>query len=212
MFRAGSLPARVASVALAAAIALGFWIQTLPQPSLHPAGPAVGAASPVARPGYSDAEVNFPLAGELGIPLPGVSLKRTLLTSSGRLQAWGGAVRQVAHRPVAGYGFGTEGRVFVDRWSTFVGSLPENAYVGLALQLGIVGLVLAALLVLVLVAAARRRLLSSRPGIATACLGALVAGLVLAVVQSYLFSVGNIAATSVWICAFLLAAAGASDA
>ena len=46
-------------------------------------------------------------------------------TSSGRTQAWRGAIGQAEQRPVVGYGFGTESRVFIDRWSGFVGSVPE---------------------------------------------------------------------------------------
>ena len=91
--------------------------------------------------------------GELGIPLPGASLRRRLVTSSGRRDAWGGAIRQAAQRPIVGYGFGTEARAFIDRWSGFVGSVPENSYIGLALQLGVVGLVVFALLVSSLLAA-----------------------------------------------------------
>ena len=40
-------------------------------------------------------------------------------------------------------------------------------------------------------------------GLAAACFAVLVVGLALAVVQSYVYSVGNTATMSIWICAFL---------
>src|SRR5439155_1395691 len=62
--------------------------------------------------------------------------------SSGRSQAWGGALHTAAQRPVAGYGFGTEEHAFVDRYYTFDSGRPENSYIGALLQLGVAGLVL----------------------------------------------------------------------
>ena len=137
------------------------------------------------------------------------SYQRTLLSSGGRLQAWEGAIDQAANRPVAGYGFGTEQLAFVDRYLQFDSALPENSYIGAALQLGLVGLVLLlALAVFALGAYARSafQLPSSAAATASACAGAFIAALTIAVTQSYLFSVGNIVTASAWISAFLLAA------
>jgi exopolysaccharide production protein ExoQ len=133
--------------------------------------------------------------------------KRTILTSSGRLAAWRGAIRQVEDRPLAGYGFGTEARVFVNRYAGFDSQLPENSYIGISLQLGLVGLVLVlavALAPLARVAVAARRLDPARRAMATACAGAATAALVAAVTQSYLLSVGNVATATTWISLFLL--------
>ena len=47
---------------------------------------------------------------------------------------------QAAERPIAGYGFGTEDTVFVDRFYSFDGGFVENTYLGLFLQLGAAGL------------------------------------------------------------------------
>ena len=58
-----------------------------------------------------------------------------MLSSSGRFEAWRGAIRQGNERPIAGYGFGTEGDVFVDRYYGLDSNLTENSYVGLYLQL-----------------------------------------------------------------------------
>lgn len=129
-------------------------------------------------------------------------IRRTLFTSSGRRAAWAGAIRQAEDRPIAGYGFGTEARVFVDRYANFESDLVENAYIGAALQLGIVGLV-----ALLAVAAAGLGPFAKAPsgGIEAACAGVAVAALVVAVTQSYLFSVGNLATATAWVSLFLLA-------
>jgi hypothetical protein len=203
VFLARGLPFRLAAAGAAAAVAtVGFWIETLPQPSsTNPPAMAAQAPAPPAKPGYLDAEINTPLDGELGIPLPGQSLRRTLATSSGRTQAWRGAIRQAKQRPVAGYGFGTEARVFVDRWSTFTGDVPENSYIGIVLQLGVAGLIAFAVMLVALGRSARRQ---SRE-LAELGLGVLAAALAAAVGQSYVYSVGNVATVTVWIGVFLLA-------
>ena len=105
-------------------------------------------------------------------------------------------------RPIAGYGFGTEALVFVDRYSNFQSDLVENVYIGAALQLGVVGLAL-------LLAVAGSALLpfarAPSKGIQAACAGVAVAALVVAVTQSYLFSVGNIGTGTAWVSLFRLA-------
>jgi O-antigen ligase len=140
------------------------------------------------------------------------TIRRTLFTSSGRRAAWAGAIHQAEKRPVAGYGFGTEAAVFVDRYAGFDSDLVENSYIGAALQLGIAGL---ALLLAVAAAAfgSLMRLIPARRtlGVEAACAGAAVAGLVVGVTQSYLFSVGNLATATLWICLFLLAGVGAQE-
>jgi O-antigen ligase len=140
---------------------------------------------------------------------PAAPVRRTLFSSSGRMEAWRGAVHKAEQRPLAGYGFGTEQLAFVDRYVAFEADLPENSYIGAALQLGLVGLVL----LLAIVAAALagfvqkvRRLTSAARPVAAACAGAALSALFLGLTQSYLFSVGNIATTSAWLCMFLLVA------
>ena len=129
--------------------------------------------------------------------------RRTLFTSSGRLGAWRGALRQAEARPVAGYGFGTEQLVFVNRYSGFDSDLPENSYIGLLLQLGVAGLALLAALVGWALAGFARR-----PGgpLAAALAGTVVAALVIGLTESYLLSAGNIATLTVWVSLFLLVA------
>jgi O-antigen ligase len=136
-------------------------------------------------------------------------IRRTFFTSSGRRAAWSGAIHQAEKRPVAGYGFGTEARVFVDRYANFESDLVENAYIGAALQLGIVGLVLFVAVAVVALGPFAR---APSGGIEAACAGVAAAALVVAVTQSYFFSVGNIGTLTAWVSLFLLAAQPAAAA
>ena len=196
--------AAVAAVVVAAALAVG--LGEIPQPN-----PNATAVTPVAciqcthRP--NDADATLRLEDEFGAPHgadPGS--KRTLFATTGRGQAWEGAIDQGQERPVAGYGFGTEDHVFVDRFYSFFGGSPENSYVGVFLQLGIAGLVVILAFAAALVAALARsirRLDGEARRAAAACTAVVCAGLVLAVVQSYLYAAGNNATLTVWLCAFL---------
>lgn len=133
---------------------------------------------------------------------------RTLFGDSGRLLAWRGAIKQGAKRPLLGYGFGTEERVFIDRWYYFQGSRPENSYIGLFLQLGIVGeavfLLLGGLFGSALIRAVRGGGLTRRLGVTAG--GCVAAGYALGVAQSYVYSVGNVATVSFWVVSFMLVA------
>jgi hypothetical protein len=201
---------------LAVAVGISLVPQELPPGSTNPSrafvppDPVSPALTP--RPGYANANLVLRLQDDIGHPPLGVAdtpRVRTLLSTSGRAEAWSGALGQAIERPLLGYGFGTEDRVFVDRYVHFNSGVPESSYVGFVLQLGAIGAATFLLLIaLLLVPAARaHRLLAGRElGLAAACAGALVAGLVLACFQSYIYAVGNNATAAVWLCAFLLAA------
>jgi len=156
-----------------------------------------------------NAERILPLDREIGrgdpsAPAPGI--KRRLLGGSGRAVAWRGALDRAAERPLAGYGFGTEEQVFVDRYYYFAAGAPENSYLGVLLQLGVAGLACLVALALGLLAAgvaAARGLAGAPRRAAAAAAAALAGGLALALTQSYLVSVGNVATASVWISGFL---------
>ena len=189
------------------ALALAFAISEVPSPNPEAHAPSVFRPTNCTP---RDAECRLRLEDELGRP-SGFrrAEKRGLLGSSGRLEAWQGALDQGTQRPLLGFGFGTEGEVFVDRYYRFEGGLTENSFVGFFLQLGSVGLLLlVALLVSILGAAAvaLRRLSAAPRATAGACLAVLVVGLILAFSQSFLYAAGNTATLSVWICAFLLPA------
>ena len=94
--------------------------------------------------------------------------------------------------------------MFVDRFQDFQGGVPENSFIGLFLQLGVVGLALFLGFVATLVTVALRRLSVDR-NVVAACLGVSAAGLTLSLVQSYVYAIGNVATLSVWLAAFLAA-------
>jgi hypothetical protein len=193
----------VLAAATAAAFGLGVWITQLPKPLPRPVHLAAVSTPPRAAV-EPNAERVLPLSQEIGAENGAhPSIRRRLLGSSGRSQAWAGALHTWERRPVAGYGFGTEERAFVDRYYFFDAGLPENSYIGTLLQLGLVGLAL--LVAAALWALARFRL--SPPAAAL-----LAGGLVLGVTQSYLFAVGNDATIPVWLAWFMLAAAAARRA
>jgi hypothetical protein len=131
---------------------------------------------------------------------------------SGRFQAWVGAVQQGEKVPLLGYGFGTEDRVFIDRYYTFQGSRPENSFVGLFMQVGAVGLAL----FLALLAGTAASVWGRGRGrwrddpLLTSAAAAFCAGVLLLCVQSYVYAAGNIAALVFWLCVGICAAAGAS--
>lgn len=193
------------AVAVALLAALGLAARSLPEP-LTP-GAAKFAHSPQAnteRFSVHDAQYAIRLEDEIGYPASFHAVSSGLFSSSGRVDAWRGALEQGERRPLAGYGFGTEEAVFVDRFWGFQGGVPENSFLGLFLQLGAVGVVLFIVLFGALLAAAVRVLRIDR-NLASACLGVLGAGVVLSLVQSYLYAIGNVATLTVWICAFLAA-------
>jgi hypothetical protein len=179
---------------------------TQPAAAPAPARPARTTSKPAPPPRYLNVQGAYPLEFDIGSQ--GANriqpTSRPLFGLSGRSQAWSGAITLGDKRPVAGYGFGTERNVFVDRYALFASDLPENSYIGLYLQLGVVGLACFVALVIALIVAALRA--TSRWSAAVP-LGVLLAALLLAMVQSYIYSVGNVATMTVWICAFLGAAA-----
>jgi hypothetical protein len=153
---------------------------------------------------------------EVGRPRPGLvgeTVRRTLFGSSGRAQAWDGGLRQSLERPLLGYGFGTEDRVFLDRFYVFVSARIENSYLGLWLQIGLVGLFvfLAVLAALAGRLARSWRDLRRSPGPSVAAAGIVVSGAVMAIPQSYVYSVGNVATAAFWVGALMLGAGAARE-
>jgi O-antigen ligase len=125
-----------------------------------------------------------------------------LFSTSGRLQAWVGAFEQGVDRPLLGYGFGSEGFAFVDRFYSFQSALVENSYIGFFLQLGAIGLLLFLALLVTLAAngvAAVRRAPPGAKASAGAALGVLGAAALAGMSQSGLLAVGFVAATAIWL-------------
>ncbi len=195
--------AAACALTVAAAVPLGM-AQTEVAASLVPS-PALAAAPAQTRPtnpGALQQELRHGTGED----------KRTLFGSSGRIDAWRGAIEQASERPVLGYGFGTEERVFFDRYYRFDGDRPSNSWIGLYLQLGLLG-ALVLLAVLVALAGDAARALRGRCDLtAAACAGAVLAGVPLTVVESWIYSAGNVAALSFWVAALLLVARAAAVA
>ncbi len=201
-----------ASLAVVALLAVTAWTMTIPQAlpaTARTQAPAPALSFPL------DAEKVIPLSGEIGGPWWTHSTAvahRTLFSSSARFQAWRSAIVEGLDRPIAGYGFGTGESAFVNRFFGYHSDLPENSYIGLFLQLGLVGLaVLLAVLALCLVPGVRgciRGGSDQRERRLPATLGAAAAGLLIGVSQSYFHAAGSIAFLSVWVVLLLSSVAG----
>ena len=210
---------------VAAALLVAIAVMRAPSP-LPPGTPSTfvppfaghSAESPFEPKGdFVDANFVLRLEDDVGHPGLGVAdtrrRTRTLLNSSGRSQAWTGTLGLISERPIAGYGFGLEDKVFVDRYISFNSAVPENSYLGLSLQLGVLGLIaLVTVFVLLVVTVAKAfPQLDDRARVVVAgCGGAVAAGLVLGGFQSFLYAVGNNATLTFWLAAFMAAAAAAA--
>ena len=209
----------IAAAGVAALLAVSILITRVPDPD--PSVPALPGTTveriATPRPGYLDANEVCRFQEDIGRPAPcgrpaSGGTDRSLAGGSGRVEAWRGALHLVSERPVVGYGFGTENKVFVDRYFHHGSNLPENSYIGIALQLGFAGLALFALVAVTLLAAAApalRRPSDPAGRLAAACAGGFAVGLVLALTQSFVYSAGSNATAAVWLCGFLLPAIGA---
>jgi hypothetical protein len=192
----------------AALLALNLALTEIPPNAKRdPVGlnPEFGDTRPIAA---GDLQAKLPLQSEIGFPASRLRRgERELLQSSGRTEAWEGALRQASERPLLGYGFGTEEHVFVDRYFVFLSDRIENSFIAALLQLGVVGAAALAALFAVFAAEARRAVSSGNPvarRAASACAGVGAAGVVLAATQSFMTSVGSPATAPFWLALALL--------
>jgi O-antigen ligase len=133
-----------------------------------------------------------------------------LATGSGRLEVWPILLDYIRERPFFGYGFGTEDRLLavVNRstyFAEFRGGYAHNSYIGLTLQLGLVGsatffLPLALLLWNGLSDMLRARELERHHAFTMT----LLAALILSLTESWIYSLGNAMAFPFWIVTMLL--------
>lgn len=199
--------------ALAAALVGGVALlnhTALPEPSAASAARAAPAPAPpsgsaIGKSSSSPKLVLPPLDYEFGTIQ---MTPRTLFGTGGRAQAIREGIDQANERPVAGWGFGTEQRVFINRVATFRSNEVEDSYVGLYLELGALAPLLWVALALALAWSAirARRRLDRGGRLAVAGLaGAAASGYVLGVGQSYVYSAGNVATLTFWLVAFLTA-------
>jgi O-antigen ligase len=135
----------------------------------------------------------------------------TIADLGGRTVVWRGATELTGHRPLQGYGFGTEelalltyrdAHVAEFEKAGFQGSYAHESYLGLAVQVGVLGAALGTALVLFPLLALWRRSPFDRwwtTAIAAALAGTAINGLV----SSYVFSVGNVLTPFFWVLATL---------
>ena len=198
--RAGFAAPVVASLAVAA------WAMTIPSPL--PVQGAVPYRTPVVSPSHPiDAETVNPLWGEIGGPWwthTNGGIHRTLFTTSTRVRAWRGGIEQGLGRPLLGYG--AEQPTFVNRYYGFNSENPENGYIGLFIQFGLIGLGLFLAVVVLCLWPAFRNV--GRDGWVPAAAGAACAGVFLGMSQSYFHAVGNIAFLAFWVTLVLASVAG----
>ena len=204
--RVRALAGGVVAVFLVATIAVALAPTSKGNASVPKRGAQSAPAGIKAKPGYVNVGVDYPFEFDIGFQGPGETAPthRTLFGLSGRGEAWRGALDLADARSALGYGFGTEERVFINRYANFVGGTPEDSYIGIYLQLGAVGLAAFLALVGALAFGALRRRTSPEANVS---LAVLATALVLAIVQSYIYSVGDIGTVTVWVCAFLGAVA-----
>ena len=130
----------------------------------------------------------------------------TLSVGGGRWEGWREVLRLIKLRPWLGYGFGTEDRLFYAFDIFFLyhaGAYAHNSYLGLASQLGLVGVfLLFAPLTFFLIRNSRQiaHTPSRELGLLQSTLtGSIIAGLVHAIFESWIYSVGNAFAFLFWI-------------
>jgi hypothetical protein len=165
-------------------------------------------ASAAAPSGPAQQQPRYPSPGALAQELghQGGGVIRSLFGTSGRTDAWRGALDKANERPTVGFGFGTEDRVFEDHYYAYQGSLVSSSWIGMYLQLGAFGVaaffVFWALLVAAGVSALRRL---RADAVAVACAAVTAAALPLSFVESWIYSIGNVASLPFWIGSMLLA-------
>ncbi len=133
-----------------------------------------------------------------------------ITTLSSRTEKWMAGLQYLIQRPLLGYGFGTEDKLFAyhgvqENLYVRTGSYLHNAYLGLALQLGLIGALLLYLPLLILfVNTVRISINFSTDDFNIACLSVLLVGMISAVASSDIYSMGNSKSVPFWISVMLL--------
>lgn len=126
----------------------------------------------------------------------------------GRWEAWQAAWDVFINRPFSGYGFGTEDQIFNYLGIQFYehsGAMVHNSYLGLALQIGLLGVLLFFLPLLYLGVAGIRQGVALGDRQIAALAAVVVAALILSMTESWVYSAGNAQALPFWTAVGLLA-------
>lgn len=128
-------------------------------------------------------------------------LGTNVMFGGGRLEAWFAAFQIIKSRILIGYGFGTEDLLFVRFGYRFLfhsGGYAHNAYIGTAMQLGLIG---ALVLFMPLFLLFFSELSAGKPAPTRLALqGVLLSGLVGCITESWITSFGNTQALPFWMC------------
>lgn len=127
----------------------------------------------------------------------------------GRSEIWPMALNLIADKPIFGYGFGVEEKILYLKnamlLSQFAGAAVHNSYLGMMLQLGIIGLAIFFIPLFILLL---KELFSRQdapiPSLRHALRASFIAGLLCSIFESWVYSVGNAQAFPFWIMVMLL--------
>src|SRR3989339_1545546 len=127
----------------------------------------------------------------------------------GRLEAWQAAVSLIMDKPLFGYGFGVEDKLFGLKKVMFrvhSGAYAHNSFLGMLLQLGLLGLIIffVPLFVLLFKEVFSRGENKETPVLRYALRSSLIAGLICCMSESWIYSVGNTQVFPFWIMVMLL--------
>ena len=126
----------------------------------------------------------------------------------GRLEIWPIALDLIMDKPIFGYGFGVEDKLIGLKKIILYkhsGAYVHNCYLGMMLQLGIVGFIIFfGPLFILLFKELFSKQESQTPILRCALRASLIAGLVSCFYESWIYSVGNALAFSFWIIVMLL--------
>lgn len=127
----------------------------------------------------------------------------------GRLEVWPIALDLILDKPIFGYGFGVEDKLIGVKKIVFTmhaGAYVHNSYLGMLLQLGVVGFILffIPLFILLFKELSSKPQESSIPLLRYALRTSLIAGLICCIYESWIYSVGNAMAFPFWIIVMLL--------
>ena len=133
---------------------------------------------------------------------------KTIPILGGRLEIWPMAMNLIMDKPIFGYGFGEEDKLIEFKHLPVVqhyGRYMHNSYLGMLVQLGILGLIIffVPLFILLFKELFLRRG-SEAPLLRHALLASLIAGLICCVYESFIYSVGNPNVLILWIIIMLL--------
>jgi len=130
-------------------------------------------------------------------------------TIGGRMQVWPLALDSIKDKPIMGYGFGVEEKIFALKYPMIRrqvgGYYMHNSYLGMMLQLGIVGFIIFySPLFILLFKELSSRQDSKAPPLKYALRASVLAGLLCGIFESWLYSVGNAQVFPFWVMVMLL--------